>query len=84
MLDFCVCGGIIVSESKIAFKNKEVHIMNDLMELKVWLEQRIDDEDAKYQFADDNGYKDIRMAALAQKLTYKATLRKVNFLISKH
>ena len=58
--------------------------MNDLMELKVWLEQNIDDQDAKYQFADDNGYKDIRMAALAQKLAYKAMLRKVKFLISQH
>lgn len=58
--------------------------MNDLMELKIWLEQNIDDQDAKYQFADDNGYKDIRMTALAQKLAYEAMLRKVNFLISQH
>lgn len=58
--------------------------MNDLMELKVWLEQNIDDQDAKYQFGDDNGYKDIRMTALAQKLAYEAMLRKVNFLISQH
>lgn len=58
--------------------------MNDLMELKVWLEQNIDDQDAKYQFADDNGYKDIRMAALAQKLAYEAILRKVKFLLGEH
>ena len=54
--------------------------MNDLMELKAWLEQNIDDQDAKYQFADDNEYKDIRMTALAQKLAYEAVLRKVKFL----
>ena len=58
--------------------------MNDLMELKIWLENRIDDEEAKYQFADDNGYKDIRMTALAQKLAYEATLRTVNLLMSRH
>ena len=74
----------MVSESKKCFINKDVHIMNDLMELKVWLEQNIDDQDAKYQFADDNGYKDIRMTALAQKLAYEAMLRKVNLLISQH
>lgn len=74
----------MVSESKIAFKDREVHIMNDLMELKVWLEQNIDDQDAKYQFADDNGYKDIRMTALAQKLAYEAVLRKVKFLLGEH
>lgn len=58
--------------------------MKDLMELKVWLEQNIDDQDAKYQFADDNGYKDIRMTALAQKLAYEAVLRKVKFLLGEH
>lgn len=58
--------------------------MDNLMELKDWLENRIDDEEAKYQFADDNGYKDTRMTALAQKLAYEATLREVNFLINKH
>ena len=58
--------------------------MDNLTELKIWLENRIDDEEAKYQFADDNGYKDIRMTALAQKLAYEAMLRKVNFLISQH
>lgn len=58
--------------------------MDNLMELKVWLENRIDDEEAKYQFADDNGYKDIRMTALAQKLAYEATLRTVNILMSRH
>lgn len=58
--------------------------MDNLMELKVWLENRIDDEEAKYQFADDNGYKDIRMTALAQKLAYEATLRTVNLLMSRH
>lgn len=68
----------------MAFKNKEVHTMDNLMELKVWLENRIDDEEAKYQFADDNGYKDIRMTALAQKLAYEATLRTVNILMSRH
>lgn len=58
--------------------------MDNLMELKIWLENRIDDEEAKYQFADDNGYKDIRMTALAQKLAYEATLRTVNILMSRH
>lgn len=58
--------------------------MDNLMELKVWLENRIDDEEAKYQFADDNGYKDIKMTALAQKLAYEATLRTVNILMSRH
>lgn len=58
--------------------------MDSLMELKVWLENRIDDEEAKYQFADDNGYKDIRMTALAQKLAYEATLRTINLLMSRH
>lgn len=57
--------------------------MDSLMELKVWLENRIDDEEAKYQFADDNGYKDIKMTALAQKLAYEATLRTVNLLMSR-
>lgn len=58
--------------------------MDNLMELKIWLENRIDDEEAKYQFADDNGYKDIKMTALAQKLAYEATLRTVNILMSRH
>lgn len=58
--------------------------MDNLMELKDWLENRIDDEEAKYQWADDNGYKDIRMTALAQKLAYEATLRMVNSLMSRH
>lgn len=58
--------------------------MNDLMELKVWLERNIDDQDAKHQFADDNGYKDIRMTALAQKLAYEAMLRKVKSLLGKY
>lgn len=58
--------------------------MDNLMELKIWLENRIDDEEAKYQWADDNGYKDIRMTALAQQLAYEATLRMVNSLMSKH
>lgn len=57
--------------------------MNDLTELKVWLENRIDDEEAKYQWVDDNGYKDIRMTALAQKLAYEATLRTVDLLMSR-
>lgn len=74
----------MVSEGKMAFKNKEVHTMNDLMELKFWLEQNIDDQDAKYQFADDNYYKDMKMTALAQKLAYECVLRKVDFLISRH
>lgn len=58
--------------------------MDNLMELKDWLENRIDDEEAKYQWADDNGRKDIRMAALAQQLAYEATLRMVNSLMGRH
>lgn len=58
--------------------------MNDLVELKNWLEQNIDDQDAKYQFADDNYDKEMRLTALAQKLAYEAMLRKVNCLISQH
>lgn len=58
--------------------------MDNLMELKIWLENRIDDEEAKYQFADDNYDKEMRLTALAQKLAYEATLRKVNFLIGRN
>lgn len=58
--------------------------MDNLMELKIWLENRIDDEEAKYQWADDNGRKDIRMTALAQQLAYETTLRMVNSLMSRH
>lgn len=58
--------------------------MNDLMKLKIWLEQNIDDEKAKYQFADDNGYKDVKMTALAQKLAYEAMLRKVKSLLGEY
>lgn len=58
--------------------------MDNLMELKIWLENRIDDEEAKYQWADDNGRKDIMMTALAQQLAYEATLRTVNSLMGKH
>lgn len=58
--------------------------MNDLMKLKIWLEQNIDDEKAKYQFADDNDYKDVKMTALAQKLAYEAMLRKVKSLLGEY
>lgn len=58
--------------------------MDNLMELKIWLENRIDDEEAKYQWADDNGRKDIRMTALAQQLAYETTLRMVNSLMGRH
>lgn len=58
--------------------------MNDLVELKVWLEQNIDDQDAKYDFANDNGYKDVRITALAQKLAYEAVLRKVKSLLCEY
>lgn len=58
--------------------------MNDLMQLKVWLEQNIDDQDAKYQFADDNYDKDMRMTALAQRLAYEAMLRKVKSLLGEY